>query len=171
MAVSAAANVDEGGGPPMPPAPAGAADQFSHSVSKWNHSASPTRSPAAEVVGVRAEGIMPGDGDGPVRLAELRLSRSGACCCCCCCRLRGCVGAGLKVPGVGWLVRAVGVVCDRKKLAMGSGVSVARIPGDVLGMEGSSCSADVAGALATIMLWKVVRMYTSLLAWGSVLAQ
>jgi hypothetical protein len=73
-------------------------------------------------------------------------------------------GAGALVGACwGTLVVAVGVECERKKLAIGSGVltSVAPAPPPpegVLGMDEGSRSDDVAGARETITLWKVVMM-------------
>lgn len=56
------------------------AAQFSHSVSKWNHSASMSGSPPVdEVVGVRAVGIIPGDGEGPHVAAGFVFAESRLC--------------------------------------------------------------------------------------------
>jgi hypothetical protein len=68
-------------------------------------------------------------------------------------------GAGALV-GACWvtIVVAVGVECERKKLAIGSGVLTRVPPEGVLGMEEGSRSDEDAGARETMTLWKVVMM-------------
>lgn len=130
--------------PPDPAPPGGA--QFSQRLSKWNHSASDMRSPAADAVGVAAvAGIIPGDGDGPRgRLAESRRTRSEA----------GCDGGCCEAPWPKLLVGTVGLEWARKKFAMGSLEELLIAPVGVFGtgvwMGTGSRSDGALGALDTM---------------------
>ena len=70
------------------------------------------------------------------------------------------VGAGCWAAAA--VVVAVGVECERKKLAIGSGVLTSEMPPPapppegVLGMEEGSRRDEDAGARETMTLWKVV---------------
>lgn len=138
--------------PPDLAAPGGA--QFSQRLSKWNHSTSDMRSPAADVVGVAAvAGIMPGDGDGPGgTLVESRRTRSEAGCDGCCCE-----APWPKLP-----VGTVGLAWARKKFAMGSLEELLIAPVGVFGtgvwMGTGSRSDGAPGVLDTMTWLKVVRM-------------
>lgn len=72
--------------------------------------------------------------------------------------LEGGAAGALVGAGGATVVEAVGVECERKKLAIGSGV-LTRVPPDgVFGMEDGSRRDEEAGARDTMTLWKVVIM-------------
>lgn len=134
--------------------------QVSQSVSKWNQSGSFIKSPAAEVVGVSAVCITPGDWEGPLGSPESRrgivVERGRLC-------EFWVWDVGVNVAEAGALVATGGAWAggwDRKKLATGSLEELLIDPVGVLGTGSGSGNETGApsGFLPTITWLKVVKM-------------